>query len=192
MRLAVAEAALDRRADAGRDRRDRTRRDRTTRECRRCRGRRSQARAPSPRAMPSRSMSFIVKTWTFDARDDLLLDLVEVADADQHRVLRQHGRARRRAKRASSAGSAPSSAASGMPCTLPDSLVAGLFMSPCASTQIRPSGLPLRCAGTPPRPPPIPRRGCDRRRARSASRLRRARRATVWNSRWQTRAMSFT
>ena len=44
--------------------------------------------------------------------------------------------------RASSAGSGPSSAASGMPCTLPDSLDAGLFMSPCASTQIRPSGLP--------------------------------------------------
>ena len=40
----------------------------------------------------------------------------------------------------SSAGSGPSSAASGMPCTLPDSDVAGVFMSPCASTQSRPIG----------------------------------------------------
>ena len=45
--------------------------------------------------------------------------------------------------RPSSTGSPPRSAASGMPCTLPDSLVAGLFMSPWASTQIRPIGFPL-------------------------------------------------
>jgi hypothetical protein len=42
--------------------------------------------------------------------------------------------------RASSAGSGPSSAASGMPCTLPDSEVAGVFMSPWASIHNRPSG----------------------------------------------------
>src|SRR6185369_11785939 len=42
---------------------------------------------------------------------------------------------------ASSRGSWPSSAASGIPCTLPLSVVEGVFMSPCASTQIRPSGL---------------------------------------------------
>ena len=45
--------------------------------------------------------------------------------------------------RASSAGSEPSSAASGMPWTLPLGELAGVFMSPCASTQIRPSGLPV-------------------------------------------------
>ena len=45
--------------------------------------------------------------------------------------------------RDSSAGSGPSSAASGMPCTLPLAEVAGVFMSPCASTQISPSGLSL-------------------------------------------------
>ena len=41
---------------------------------------------------------------------------------------------------ASSAGSFPRSAASGIPCTLPLVVVSGVFMSPCASTQIRPSG----------------------------------------------------
>jgi hypothetical protein len=48
------------------------------------------------------------------------------------------------AKRPSSRGSDPSSAASGMPWTLPDPLVSGLFMSPCASTQISPVAAP-RC-----------------------------------------------
>ena len=43
--------------------------------------------------------------------------------------------------RDSSAGSGPSSAASGMPWTLPLPELAGVFMSPCASTQMRPSGL---------------------------------------------------
>ena len=47
---------------------------------------------------------------------------------------------------ASAAGAAPSSAASGMPWTLPDSVVSGVFMSPCASTQMRPSGRPSRRA----------------------------------------------
>ena len=45
--------------------------------------------------------------------------------------------------RDSSAGSGPSSAASGMPCTLPLPELDGVFMSPCASTQISPSGLSL-------------------------------------------------
>ncbi len=38
----------------------------------------------------------------------------------------------------SSAGSGPSRDASGIPCTLPLLLLAGVFMSPCASTQISP------------------------------------------------------
>ena len=46
--------------------------------------------------------------------------------------------------RESSAGSEPRSAASGMPCTLPLPEVVGVFMSPCASTQIRPSGFSSR------------------------------------------------
>ena len=46
--------------------------------------------------------------------------------------------------RDSSAGSCPSSAASGMPCTLPLPLEAGVFMSPCASTQMTPIFPPLR------------------------------------------------
>ena len=41
---------------------------------------------------------------------------------------------------ASSAGSGPRRAASGMPCTLPDSDVAGVFMSPWASTHSSPTG----------------------------------------------------
>ena len=41
---------------------------------------------------------------------------------------------------ASSFGSWPSRAASGIPCTLPVLVVCGVFMSPCASTQINPSG----------------------------------------------------
>jgi hypothetical protein len=47
---------------------------------------------------------------------------------------------------ASAAGAAPRSAASGMPWTLPDSVVSGVFMSPCASIQISPSGRPSRRA----------------------------------------------
>ena len=43
--------------------------------------------------------------------------------------------------RESSAGSDPRSAASGMPCTLPLIDVDGVFMSPCASTHMRPRGL---------------------------------------------------
>ena len=76
-----------------------------------------------------------------DARlaDPRLLLLVEIADADEHRVLRQRPTAIAPIA-ASSAGSLPSSAASGMPCTLPLVVVSGVFMSPCASTQIRPSG----------------------------------------------------
>ena len=43
-------------------------------------------------AMPSRSMSFIVKTCTPDARISILLALVEIPDPDEHRVLREHRR----------------------------------------------------------------------------------------------------
>ena len=46
----------------------------------------------------------------------------------------------------SSAGSGPSSAASGIPCTLPLVVVAGVFMSPCASTQSRPMSRPFAAA----------------------------------------------
>lgn len=44
---------------------------------------------------------------------------------------------------ASSTGSGPSSAASGIPWTFPLVVVAGVFMSPCASTQISP--IRLQC-----------------------------------------------
>ena len=55
----------------------------------------------------------------------LLFDLVEIADADEHGVLPASTAGRSPPMRASSAGSEPSSAASGMPCTLPESLVSG-------------------------------------------------------------------
>ena len=45
----------------------------------------------------------------------------------------------------SSRGSWPSSAANGMPWTLPLPDVSGVFMSPCASTQMRPSGYAEAC-----------------------------------------------
>ena len=76
--------------------------------------------------------------------------------------------------RDSSAGSGPSSAASGMPCTLPESEVAGVFMSPCASTHSRPIGRSRAASPSRRRRRPIPPRGCGRRRARAASRRRRA------------------
>ena len=126
VRLAIAEAALDRRADAGRNASDRRHRDRTRRESRRCR-----ASAIAMRAFhhlgDAEAIDLLHREHVHLRRaHDLLLDLVEVADADEHRVLRRAPPARRRAKCASSAGSAPSSAASGMPCTLPDSLDDGI------------------------------------------------------------------
>ena len=71
-----------------------------------------------------------------------LLALVEVADADEHGLRRPHLRREAADGRRARAGVPPRSAASGIPCTLPLSVVSGVFMSPCASTQIRPSGLP--------------------------------------------------
>jgi hypothetical protein len=47
--------------------------------------------------------------------------------------------------RANSAGSAPSRAANGIPWTLPDSDVAGVFMSPCASIHSSPMGRSFAC-----------------------------------------------
>ena len=74
-----------------------------------------------------------------------LLALVEIPDADEHR-LRRRTFGDEPPMRASSAGSGPSSAASGMPCTLPLGDVAGVFMSPCASIQSRPIGSCLRAS----------------------------------------------
>src|SRR5688572_24025780 len=67
-----------------------------------------------------------------------LFVLVQIPDPDEHGVLRPD--AWRAAIVASSRGSWPSRAASGMPWTFPDDVVCGVFMSPCASTQINPSG----------------------------------------------------
>ena len=78
-----------------------------------------------------------------------------------------------------------------MPCTLPLGDVAGVFMSPCASTQSRPIGsLPLLPRPSrPPRPPSRPP-GCDRRRARSAARRPRATASAVCRASGRPRAIS--
>ena len=93
------------------------------------------------------------------------LESIEIADADEH------GRSgltfgAPRPMPASSAGSAPSSAASGMPCTLPLVVVAGVFMSPWASTQSRPIVPPCSRRSRPMRRPIRPP-ASGRRRARS-------------------------
>ena len=92
-------------------------------------------------AMPSRSMSFIVNTVTLAART-ISFSRSSRLRMPTNTVCFACTAGASPAKCASSAGSEPSRAASGMPCTLPDPLDAGLFMSPCASTQIKPSGLP--------------------------------------------------
>ena len=122
-------------------------------------------------------------------RADLLLFLlVEVADADEHRVLRQDGR--RRPIAASSRGSCPSSAASGMPCTLP----AGRRLAACSCRRARRprSGraVSTSCAAPSRRlPRPSRPRGCDRRRAPAATRPPRATARQTWYSVWQTLAI---
>ena len=140
--------------------------------------------------MPSRSMSFIVKTWTPDARICAFSFSSRLRMPTSTVCCRQHRR-RLDPIAASSAGSLPSSAASGMPCTLPLVVVSGVFMSPCASTQIRPSGCdvspanPRRRWRRPTRP-----RGCDRRRARAAARPPRAtsaRRRRARGRHWRSR-----
>ena len=87
-------------------------------------------------------MSFIVKTWTRDSRTSsfsrssrLRMPMSTVCSGSTFGL--------KPPMRESSAGSGPSSAASGMPCTLPLVELAGVFMSPCASTQIEPSRLPF-------------------------------------------------
>ena len=61
-----------------------------------------------------------------------------------------------------------------MPCTLPDSEVAGVFMSPCASIQSRPSGSFLACVAQSAAAATEPAADCDRRRARAEARPPRA------------------
>ena len=75
-------------------------------------------------AMPCWSMSFIVNTCTFGVANPLLLEVVEIADADEHRLFRRGLSGERAPIFDNSAGSGPSSAASGMPCTLPLVVVA--------------------------------------------------------------------
>ena len=80
-------------------------------------------------AMPWRSMSFIVKTWTPESRtatfsraSRFLIPMRTVCCGSTFGA--------KAPSVDSSAGSDPSSAASGMPCTLPESEEAGVFMSP--------------------------------------------------------------
>jgi len=91
-------------------------------------------------AIPDRSMSFIVKTRTPDSRID------SFSRSSRLRIPMSTVRSgvtfgEKPPIFASSAGSGPSSDASGIPCTLPLFVLAGVFMSPCASTQMSPSGL---------------------------------------------------
>ena len=120
----------------------------------------------------------------------LLLLLVEVADADEHGVLRAAPTATMPID-ASSAGSWPSSAASGMPCTLPlrrrlRRVHVAVRVHPDQAERLR------RRARGPSRrsPPPIRRRGCDRRRARAAARPRRATAARRRTASGRPRAIS--
>ena len=73
--------------------------------------------------------------------DDLLLALVEIADADEHGVLGRApwARSRRCATAPPARGRAAPRAACRGRCRCRE--LAGVFMSPCASTQISPSGL---------------------------------------------------
>ena len=105
VRLAVVEAAFDRRADAWRDRRDRRRRGRTRRAGPRCRGPPELMACSMTAAMPARSMSFIVKTWMRESRTRCFSLLVQVPDADEHGVLRADLRGLKPPMHASSAGS---------------------------------------------------------------------------------------
>ena len=143
VRLAIVEAALDRRADAGRDRRIADVEIERDVHAARAPRRRCASACSTTAAMPERSMSFIVKTCTPESRtisfsrsSRLRMPMSTVCSGGTF--------GEKPPMRESSAGSGPSSDASGMPWTLPLSNVAGVFMSPCASTQIRPSGLPSR------------------------------------------------
>ena len=138
VRLAVVEAAFDRRADAGRNPRI--------------------AGVEIERHVDARRAVARQVHGLFDHRRDALaidvlhredvhvriahrhlLALVEIADADEHRV-RGSTFGEKPPMFDSSDGSGPRRAASGMPWTLPLVEVAGVFMSPCASIHSRPIG----------------------------------------------------
>ena len=95
-------------------------------------------------AMPCRSMSFIVKTCTPESRTAIFSRSSRLR-MPTSTVCCGSTLGAKPPIRASSAGSWPSSAASGMPWTLPLNEVAGVFMSPCASSQISPIGRSLVC-----------------------------------------------
>ena len=127
-------------------------------------------------AMPARSMSFIVKTRTPESRtisfsrsSRLRMPISTVCSGSTF--------GEKPPIRDSSDGSGPSSAASGMPCTLPLPVLAGVFMSPWASTQMSPMRHRARGARSRRSRRPSPPPGCDRRRARAGCRLSRGPRA---------------
>ena len=84
-------------------------------------------------------MSFIVKTWTPEART-ISFSRASRLRMPMRTVCSGATFGEKPPMRESSAGSEPRSDASGMPWTLPLPELAGVFMSPCASTQMRPSG----------------------------------------------------
>ena len=108
------------------------------------------------------------------------LALVERAHADRGRRASGSSAGSGQASLAKASGSRPSAAASGIPCTFPLGLVAGVFRSPCASSQSDPArpvaptrarrGSRARSSGrrrgrsafAPPRPPGRPRGRCAR------------------------------
>ena len=141
--------------------------------------------------MPWRSMSFIVKTWTPESRTATFSRSSRLRTPTST-VCSGSTFGGTLPIVASSAGSGPSSAASGMPCTLPLGDVAGVFMSPCASTQMQADRqfASSRRAQSAAGRDRAGGRGCDRRRARAASRPRRATPATVCTASGRPCAMS--
>ena len=138
--LAVVQPTLHRRAHAGRDRRIADVQIERHVDAAGARAARAMARSAMV-AMPSRSMSLIVKTCTPDARIDRFSCSSRLRMPTS--TVCSGLTAGLGPIEASSDGSRPRSAASGMPCTLPLVVVSGVFMSPCASTQINPSGRPV-------------------------------------------------
>src|SRR5215203_4360064 len=96
-------------------------------------------------AIPARSMSFIVKTCTRDSRTRSF-SLASRFRTPMSTVCSGLTFGEKPPMHDSSVGSGPRSAASGIPWTLPLVLLDGVFMSPCASTQMRPSGRSARRA----------------------------------------------
>ena len=119
--------------------------------------------------MPWRSMSFIVKTCTPRIAHDLLLALVEVADADEHGVLGQHLR-----REAADARQLRRLGAEQRRERHAVDVAAGRTSPACSCRRARRpragrSAASARGARSRPPPPPSRRRGCDRRRARAAA-----------------------